>query len=523
MKIRINKNKIGTALLALFTVFILVLSIRGNYGTPTETDLLTKTWRENGPFELSPERGRYALTYSVVENASVFFTIPIAQFTTPDVGYKDGKYVSLFAPGVSFVLIPGYLLGRLFNLAQVGTFATIATFAIFNLFLVRKISVLLGATKAAATLAALVFLFATPAYAYAVNLYQHHISTLIILLGVYTAIKVQKTWVKLSIIFFLCALSVVIDFPNFFIMTPLGLYAISKFVELKTIKDKINIQLKPAYAITVLAMILPVVFLLTFNKASYGDPFQLSGTVPSVADIDDNGNPAIPDDSENDAITENELLNPELQKKSSVGFFKTRQMLNGMLILLFGKERGVVVYTPVILLGVVGMYLLYKAKNPMFSVLFSTVTVNVLLYSMWGDPWGGWAFGARYLIPAYALLSICIAIFLTHYKRKIPTIVLFFVLVAYSVSVNTLGAITTSAIPTKGNAQALEQITSRYERYSYDRNWEYLNGGNSKAVLYKTSFNKHMSARNYYFMLVGMLLVPMAGLSITLRKQENAK
>jgi hypothetical protein len=179
------RDKILFLILILFISGVLTVSLRGLPGNPTVPELNLKTWKENGPFELSPERGRFALTYSIVEDKSFYFSKSIAGFASPDVGIQNGHYVSLFAPLLSFIAIPGYLIGKYFGASQVGTFAVISLFALFNFFLIRAIAIRLGSNKIAATLGALVFLFATPAFSYAVNLYQHHLSTFLILLSIW--------------------------------------------------------------------------------------------------------------------------------------------------------------------------------------------------------------------------------------------------------------------------------------------------------------------------------------------------
>src|SRR5690606_27797294 len=150
------------------------------------------------------------------EDRSFSFSIPLARFVAPDLGYLDGKYVSLFAPTVSFLVMPGYLVGRALGASQVGAFASVSLFAIMNFILIREISKLLGAKPLAGTLAGIIFLFATPAYAYAVNLYQHHISTFLILASIYLIIKYGRKWTTLFIVMFLCALGLSVDNPNLF-------------------------------------------------------------------------------------------------------------------------------------------------------------------------------------------------------------------------------------------------------------------------------------------------------------------
>ena len=107
---------------------LLMLTLHGRPGNPAPEEILENLRGPSQPFELSPERGRYALTMSVVENNSFFFTTPIARFVVPDLGYIGGKYVSLFAPGVSLLAVPLYSLGKSLGLAQIMTFSLSAIF-----------------------------------------------------------------------------------------------------------------------------------------------------------------------------------------------------------------------------------------------------------------------------------------------------------------------------------------------------------------------------------------------------------
>ncbi|HRP36858.1 MAG TPA: hypothetical protein PLS50_03535, partial [Candidatus Dojkabacteria bacterium] len=180
IKLKKFKSMFSTTLqivVLIFITLVLFASIRGTAGIPTAEELNSPVWKEQGPFELSPERGRYALTYSIIEDKSFDFSIPVARFTTPDLGFTDGKFVSLFAPGVSFLVIPAYIVGLYLGMSQVGTYSAIAVYAILNFILIRQISKLLGASNPASVIAGMTFIFATPAFAYGVSLYQHHIST----------------------------------------------------------------------------------------------------------------------------------------------------------------------------------------------------------------------------------------------------------------------------------------------------------------------------------------------------------
>lgn len=494
------KNFFLSLILAFFCFSVLLLALRGNLGNPNSDQINQDYWKDNGPLELSPERGRYALTYSVLEDRSVHFSLPIARFTTPDLGYIDGKFASLFAPGVSYLIIPGYLIGQSFGFSQVGAFAVILLFALANVFLIRSIAIKLGAQTLAATIASLIFIFATPAFTYAVSLYQHHISTFLILLSLYLLLKFNNIW-SLGIIWILCATSILIDYPNIFLMFPIGVFALSRFIQIKNV-EKLTIGIKPLGFLTLLTIALPLSFFLWFNKISYDNPWQFSGTISAVKAIDEQGQPIDPY-----TTPPNEPQTPGQKEKSSIRFFNPRDLLTGLNIHLVNPDRGVIFYTPVVLLGLIGAFVSYRRKDKIFPVLLGIVGFNILLYSMWGDPYGGWAFGSRYLIPSYAILSIFLAIALAGFAKNKILVLFFLILAVYSIAVNTLGAITTSRNPPKVEAVSLSQVTGKQEKYTYERNWEYLLDNKSKSFVWRSWAGNYLTAQEYFFLVSSLPII----------------
>lgn len=501
------KKIIATLLLTIFCSLILTLSIRGISGNPNEQTLNEKYWTDNGPLELSPERGKFALTYSIVEDNSVFFSLPVARFATPDLGFHNGNYVSLFAPGVSFITMPGYVMGKYLGVSQVGTYAFIAIFALLNVLLIRAILLSLGVKDIYAAISGITFLFATSAFAYAVSLYQHHISAFIILLSILLLIKFKGVW-SLLIIWFLLAASLTIDSPNLFLMLPIGIYALGRLFYKKLEENMVKIGIRTLGFFTVITAFLPLIWFGYFNNMSYGNPLQLGGTVASVKAIDDQGNPARPQISS----TENLELytDPSKQDKAAVSFFKTRNLLNGFYIHSFSPDRGVFYYAPVILLGIVGVYFFYKKHSSLAALFLAIIGVNVLLYSMWGDPWGGWAFGSRYLIPTYAMLSLFLGFALLYLNRYLLFTVIFFVLFTYSVLVNTVGAITSNRNPPQIEVLGLEKLSGIEQKYTYDRNFDMFNVNKSKSFVFNTLGYKYFTAWEYYFLILGLILFPTA-------------
>lgn len=489
-------NLLMIMFLILFSSTVLLFTLRGIPGNPTQEALNEPRWKDNGPFELSPERGRFALIYSLVENNSPNFSEHLAQFTSPDVGYLNGKYVSIFAPGVSLLAIPGYLLGKSLGISQVATFAVVSLFAVANIVLIYSIARKLGSITPAALLAGLVFLFATPSFTYAVTLYQHHFTTFAILGCTYLLLSHRDSTFALLTSWLLVALAILIDYPNVFLLFPIMIYLTLNLIKVRKIGNILKTDISFLKLITPLSAAFPIAILLWFNIASYNNPWQIGGTVQTVKALEEN--------------TQSQ------SEKTILNFFKTRNFMTGLHTLLFSSDRGVLVFAPVILLGFLGLPLLIKKGEYAATLLTSLIAGNIVTYSMWGDPWGGWAFGSRYLIPAYAVLAILLALVLTKYHHKLIILLLFFGLAVYSTSVNLLGALTSSKNPPSTEISHLEFISGQPQKLSYDRNIDFLKTGSTKSFVYNTYLRQSLSPQRYYFFLNGLISTTLLSVTIFL-------
>ncbi len=496
---RSPKNKIVIAGFLVFSALILLLCLRGLPGNPNAGDLDTITWKEDGPFELSPERGRFALLFSIAENKSISFTNELAKFIAPDVGLSpDGRFVSLFAPGVSIIALPGYLAGRILNLAQVGTFAVIAIFAIANAWLVIMIGRTLGAGLAGGIAGAAAFLFATPAFAYSVTLYQHHITTFLILMSLYLLANYRSSG-SLSLVWLMIGASIVVDSPNFFLLLPVGLFALARTFGLNLGSAGLQADFSLKRMIAIMAILPPLALLGWYNYGSHGNPFKLSGTLPAVSEVTDQGevgafNASEPEVAENTA------------DKQAINFFATRNLLKGFYSHFLSPDRGIIWFAPVILSGVFGLCTLYRRQAGILNVFLLIIGLNILLYSMWGDPYGGWAFGSRYLIPAYALLAVGIAVWISKTRYWLPAALVFSVFFGYSVWVNSLGALTFNMNPPQIEVLALEAKSGKEEKYTYERNWDFLKFEGSKSYVWRTYLRNSISAVAYHRIIYGSII-----------------
>ncbi|OGG14695.1 hypothetical protein A2875_05045 [Candidatus Gottesmanbacteria bacterium RIFCSPHIGHO2_01_FULL_46_14] len=486
-------SRLGIALFIVFIVSVLTVSIRGIPGTPTSETVNESQWGDEGPFELSPERGRFALTLSLIENQSVEFTHSIVQFSTPDLGYKNGKFVSLFAPLLSFLIVPGYLLGRLFGYGQVGAYAIIALFALFNTLLIRSITIRMGANPVAASIGAALFLFGTPAFAYASSLYQHHVSLFLILVSLWLLVG-NRSWLRLFFVWLAIGLGLPLDYPNIIMMMPLAIVAALETIKIVTSNDKIVVQIRLLAGLAVVGVVAPLVFFFWYNNAAYGSPLTLLSSLKQVKALNPDG--TLIEDAQSDRAAG--IVTSTAENRVATAFFQSRNFLRGFSILTVSRDRGLLYFAPVMLFGIVGVIILYKQKNPHVPLMVAILGANMVLYSMWGDPAGGWAFGGRYLIPTFAMLSIWIGAALSYLRRNIPFLIVFLFVSFYSIAVNTLGAISSNRNPPQSEILALEQASGKPELYSWDRNAQFVNAGKLKAFVYNDIGYKYMSSWDYY-------------------------
>ncbi|MEK7571573.1 MAG: hypothetical protein AAB553_04830 [Patescibacteria group bacterium] len=502
---KVFKKLFGNIFFFLFCALVLAVSFDGLVGNPTAQQLNQSAWLS--PFDSSNERGRYALLHSVVEDKSFQFSEDLARFSLPDLAYIDGKFVSLFAPGVSFIVMPGYLVGKYFGVAQLGTFAVVALFALFNVWLIRKIAVAMGAKPLAGTIASLAFLVASPAFAYATSLSQHHISTALLLAAVFLLIRFNNFF-SLFAIWFLFAASIAVDYPNAFMMLPIVIFASWRMINVERLRNALEVKINFLKVVSVVGVIIPIILFLAFNNASFGSPFQLSGTLERVTEIE-NGKPAFDREI---SIEESEKARKEgtESSKGTVGFFNSRILMDGFYVHFFSPDRGMITYTPIMLLGFLGLIVASRKNVAYTGLLFAVIGINILLYSMWADPYGGWSFGSRYLIPSYAFLSVFIALLLTYWRKSILFLLTFFVLFIYSTGINTLGALTDSNNPSRIEAEFLSREMHIPVKYTYERNLDALNSNGSQTFVYHTYAGNNVSGWNYYLSITLFIVIIMA-------------
>lgn len=510
-----NTNKIIIFALTIFFGLLIILSlIKGkvNNGLMYQNDKITNV---GGPYELSNSSARFALTEAIVKNKSFFLNYDQAKFSAPDVVINNGKYTSIFTPGVSILGVPFYYIGNKIGTPQISSYLMISLFGLLNVYLVYKLSIKVGASFYTSLIAGFVFLFASNALPYSFGFTQHNLSTAIVLLSVINSIG-KRNWINNILFGALAGIGITIDIPNLVLVFPAGFYALYKSISWNndTVQKNSTFSVDMNIAGFLIGLAPFVVAFGIYNNITTGSYTTLAQSIGRA------------DFFENVISQQNTSSNIDVQiedTNKNVGLdlpFNTRKQINGLYILLLSNQRSWLYYSPVILFGLIGFSVLFKEKGidlkNYAQIMLSIIVLNIAMYSMFGDPYGGWAFGPRYFIPSAALMCSGLAIWLT--KRKSYLMYALFVLsLIYSIFVNLLGSLTTSAIPPKVEAIHLSESIP----YTYEYNWDLLNSGMTSSLSYDLFFKEKINSLVYFYIIFVLIILFFVFLNINYLKNEQ--
>ena len=516
----ITAHKDIFALLAIVIVagVLYAGTLKGLPGNPVPADFKGNLDDNAKPFELSPERGRFAQVMALGENGTYVLSRELADIAYPDVGYIEGRFYSYFAPGLPFLATPAYLLGYEYGYSQVFTFAFISLVSILTLLFLYKIGRnILKMPMWAALLAVFTFAFGSTAWSYAVTLYQHHVTAFFLISSFYAVWKFRQGgrfgWLWAVFAAVNVAVGMTVDYPNLLLLSPILAYLVLASVHGEVDKEeKVKISFHTGILPAALVFIAITAGHLYFNDVHFGGWDRLAGTLDSYKKIQES-------QQADPTLTPEQILE-QTRDKTAIGFFSERHLARGIGVLFFGSERSLFVYAPVFFLAIFGLAMALKQiKGPEVGILLGSVLVTVFLYSSWGDPWGGWAYGPRYLIPAMAPLSLFVGYFVANSARRFLAWALTIILLLYSSAVALLGVLTTSAVPPYSEAAYLGTD------WTYARNLDFLLDSHGSSFLYNTYLRPYGSLTEYYFVLYALLLIILISLVIAGVKKghkENA-
>lgn len=474
----------------IVTVWIILfgLTFRGSVGNPTP-EQIEQLKNSGQAFETSQERSRYAIILSLYHDKT-FSIDNYAAMGTPDVGHIKGHYYSFFPPAASLISMPFFLIGQHFGMAQIATFFTSTLFTLLTMILMAKFGLKLGLHWSTALFSAFGYAFATNAWGYSVTLYAHPFSAFFLLLALYATVF-WKNW-KGSILFWLCySMGLFLDFPNIFIFFPLALVQGFRFIPFEIKNKAITIRLRWSMFFPPFIFILCLLGYGYYNYVHFGNPTLLSNSIPRVKSL------------EEFALRESQRASQPTRQASasdSVSALNTRDMLNGFYSFILSPDRGILVYSPVALLAIFGLGFLHKNDKEKEVLLLTVPLMCLVLYSMFGDPYGGWAFGSRYMIAVMPELLILAALGLNRFSQWYSIRVGYSLVFAYSAGISLLAPLTTLVIPPLVEGKPLG-IQSNYLLA-----WKMLEKDILNSFFYNHVLQRSLAGTTYYFIVLSIIL-----------------
>jgi hypothetical protein len=497
------RNFVAIFALILLGTFLYGATLRGVSGNPAASSFKNNLDQPTKPFELSPERGRYLMTMSLGDFGRFDLSPELADAAYPDVGVFDGRYYIFFAPGISIIALPLYLLGKMYGFAQIGAFATVTLFAILNLVVLYKIgNKILKFSKLESMIAPIVFGFGSSAWSYATTLYQHQVTTFFVLSAFYAvwkyAAKQKFSWLWGVYVWMCYALAMLIDYPNAFLMAPVMIYFFINSFNLKFENNTIKINARLAFIFTSVLFVAISAWHGYFNYVNFGDWKKVSGSIVGVKHIKE-----IELQSANSQSKDEQIKAAE-EEKNVVAFFTEYNIPFGLYTVLVSKDRGIFFYYPVFGLALLGIYSAFKKQiTQENATLVGIIGASVFLYASWGDPWGGWAFGARYMVLVCSVLSLFVGYLIHSSRYRFMTRLVTFATFGFSAGVALLGALTTNAVPPQIEGDYLKM------KYNFTLNYDFLMSGRSSSFFYNSYAHNSIQLVDYYILLYWIIMTVM--------------
>ncbi|MEZ4641869.1 MAG: hypothetical protein R3E31_03870 [Chloroflexota bacterium] len=349
----------------------------------------------------SNDGSHYALTRTIAENGHFTLDSFDDYAEGNDVAIVDGRLYSDRPPGTAVAAAAIYTLAdplpdpltpipskhdatnpRLPYVLMLPVLAGAGTALLLYLLLRQQ-----GIANAAALLTALFFGLGTAHWKYSSVLFSHALSSLLVLLAVYLALRPVRAWRGYALLGFVLGYAVLVEYSNALLVLLVGGYML---VGIRPFTLRHLAQTILPFA---LAGLLPAAFLAFYNNANFGSPFTLSYAYA--------------------------LNYPWAGEFGST--FSTPLLPGLKAMLYFGEgdgwcggpcyNQGIFLLSPLLLLALPGFWLYARRARRAFILTTLIFLVYLLLFAKHYTAHGFTGDG-RYLVPFLALLALPIGHFL---------------------------------------------------------------------------------------------------------------
>lgn len=335
------------------------------------------------------------------------------QFTpnSVDLIQYNGQYYNALAPGLALFAFPAVavgfsivghftLYGPVMSLSELFV-AIMNAVAVFFLYKLSR----LFFRENASSLIALSYAFSTISWPFATFFFQSDLSAALDVIAVYLILRATRGSGDFSSILIgglAVASAMMVDYVNFLLLPVLLTYVV---VSLR--KDKHLVKIATIFGLCSLTGALAMGL---YNYACFGQPL----------------------------VSTEQLF---LHSSSLLGNFTTPLYL-GLVLNLFTPLRGIFLYSPILLLGVIGFKRMLGTVRKEGLLILTVFMVLFLPYCAWYGPTGGLAFGPRFIIASFPFLLLPAGYVMeSRWRYRKPVI---YALYSAGVIINGLAAITSA-------------------------------------------------------------------------------
>jgi len=432
-------KKIERVRIKLFLTFLFTsLFFIGWYGGNEESNFaLVRSIVENGQFEIDSfynqtiDRAVYnEHYYSDKDPGLALFSTPI--YATWKFVYNffpnsfrerykgNNEYIERVYDDTSLIIIidKGFFL---FTSMILVTFFTSGIFTTLTAFLIFKISKYFLRKNRDRILLTLTYFFGTIAFNYSLHFMNHALSTFFLFLSFFTLFKTRK--VKsisrtLALAGIFLGFSIVVDKLSLLFLPIFLIYTLC-----------LNRKNTHVFLLFVIISSLPYVF---YNYTIFQNPFELTSTYIDRR-IYKHAYPLESISTLDKKVVESSFIDI----KSLIRQLHLKTIIPNpyiMLRLLFYPYRGLFFYSPILILSIPGLFLMWKKYKKEVIIILSMLLILLFPISMREVWWGGFCFGARYLLLIIPFLMLPLTFSIKKFGIKI-----FLLLLSISVFINFLG------------------------------------------------------------------------------------